>query len=75
MIYNIIKGVYISAVKFQILGCSRELQILKFCSRELQIFKNIYQVLENFKSLIFRYALENFKSFNNILKYVNEEKN
>ena len=31
--------VCISAVKFQILGCSRELKILKFCSRELQIFK------------------------------------
>ena len=30
-----------SAVKFKILGCSRELQILKFCSRELQIFKKI----------------------------------
>ena len=33
--------IYISAVKFQILGCSRELQILKFCSQELQIFKKI----------------------------------
>ena len=33
--------IYISAVKFQILCCSRELQILKFCSRELQIFKKI----------------------------------
>ena len=31
--------VRISAVKFQILGCSRELQILQLCSRELQIFK------------------------------------
>ena len=33
--------IYISAVKFQILGCSRELQILKLCSRELQIIKKI----------------------------------
>ena len=30
-----------SAVKFQILGCSRELNILKFCSGEIQIFKKI----------------------------------
>ena len=46
---------YISAVKCQILGCSRELQILKK-----------YQVIENFKSHIFMYVLENFKSFKNI---------
>ena len=42
-----------SAVQFQIIGCSRELQILTFLfSRTLNL----------------TYVLENFKSFNNIFK-------